>query len=262
MAGFLRRAAGECRNLDVTLGRSGTLLASCLLFEAARTHKSVDTKPLKNFADSAMTAIWKKAGSFDRTRRPSPAFDYLGIAHGWAGLLYATLRWCSCSGVSLPRQVEPSLWGLAACAERHGEGMRWPVLPADASGGYMSGWCHGSAGYVHLWTEAYRALGKTEFLALAESAARDTWEVRPQAGHICCGLAGQAYGLLALFQQTKDQVWLQRARKLARLAAGAAVTPEYASSLYKGDVGIAILAAEIATPDDACMPFFGREGWQ
>jgi eukaryotic-like serine/threonine-protein kinase len=32
-------------------------------------------------------------------------------------------------------------------------------------------------------------------------------------------------------------------------------------SLYKGDVGVALLAAELEAPHDACMPLFATEGW-
>jgi hypothetical protein len=30
-------------------------------------------------------------------------------------------------------------------------------------------------------------------------------------------------------------------------------------SLYKGDVGVALLAAELGAPEHACMPLFGSE---
>jgi hypothetical protein len=32
-------------------------------------------------------------------------------------------------------------------------------------------------------------------------------------------------------------------------------------SLYKGEVGIALLASDLSRPEAACMPFFEREGW-
>jgi serine/threonine-protein kinase len=32
-------------------------------------------------------------------------------------------------------------------------------------------------------------------------------------------------------------------------------------SLYKGDVGLAVLAADLAAPESACLPLFEAEGW-
>ena len=134
----------------------------------------------------------------------------------------------------------------------------------------MSGWCNGSAGYVFLWTQAHKATGEPRYLELAEGAAWNAWETRVDTGNLCCGLAGQSYALLNLFRHTGDSVWLRRARELAGLAAEALVTmrsrdsrgfeldlrPE---SLYKGEVGVAVLDADLGHPEYAHMPMFERE---
>ena len=36
---------------------------------------------------------------------------------------------------------------------------------------------------------------------------------------------------------------------------------ELGHSLYKGELGVALLAADLDHPEQACMPFFGDEGW-
>jgi serine/threonine-protein kinase len=83
-------------------------------------------------------------------------------------------------------------------------------------------------------------------------------------------MAGQSYALLNLFRHTGDSIWLRRAREVAGLAAEAAVTmrsrdnkgfeldlrPE---SLYKGDVGLAVLEADLGHPEHAHMPMFERD---
>jgi serine/threonine-protein kinase len=38
---------------------------------------------------------------------------FLGIAHGWAGVLYATMRWCRSLREALPGSVEIRLRQLA-----------------------------------------------------------------------------------------------------------------------------------------------------
>jgi hypothetical protein len=68
-----------------------------------------------------------------------------------------------------------------------------------------------------------------------------------------------------LFKFTRlsgDQVWRGRAAKFAqdavRFVSTKWCTP---NSLYKGDLGIALLAGDLADPSLACMPMFGPEGW-
>jgi hypothetical protein len=39
------------------------------------------------------------------------------------------------------------------------------------------------------------------------------------------------------------------------------VLTSHPDSLYKGNVGIAVLIAELERPEDATMPFLGAEGW-
>ena len=131
---------------------------------------------------------------------------------------------------------------------------------------YMPGWCNGTAGHIFLWTLAHSVFHDDIYLHLAEKAAWHTWESNNSIGNLCCGFAGQAYGLLNLYKHSGESIWLDRARVLACRAA-AWDTDTYVAmklapeSLYKGEMGVALLAAEISAPETACMPFFEREGW-
>jgi hypothetical protein len=134
----------------------------------------------------------------------------------------------------------------------------------------MPGWCNGSAGYVFLWTNAHKAFGESEYLDLAEGAAWHAWETRVPVGNLCCGMAGQAYALLNLYRHTGDSIWFRRAREAAGWAASATVdsrarggTAELElrfESLYKGDMGVAVLETDLGRPEQASMPMFEREG--
>ena len=133
----------------------------------------------------------------------------------------------------------------------------------------MPGWCNGSAGFVFLWTLAHKALGRAEYGALAEQAGFDAWEAESQIGNLCCGFAGQAYALLNLYKHTGDKGWLHGAQTQAQQAAlMIADMPRNeafqelairAESLYKGEMGVAVLAAELERPETAAMPLFERE---
>jgi len=133
----------------------------------------------------------------------------------------------------------------------------------------MSGWCNGSSGFVFLWTLAHQMLGKAEYGTLAEQAGLDAWESDGQIGNLCCGFAGQAYALLNLYKHTGDKAWLHgaqaQAQRAARSIQAMPSSGDYqelamrAESLYKGELGVAVLAAELEKPESAAMPLFERE---
>jgi serine/threonine-protein kinase len=187
------------------------------------------------------------------------------MAHGWAGLLYAALRWCTATGTPVPAQIRERLDQLGALSEYTGRGAQWPWELTPSDSGYMPGWCNGSAGYVFLWTLAARTFDDPSYQVLADKAAWNCWEDPDQAANLCCGLAGRSYALLHHYRQTRVSAWLERARSLAGPAAISIrdlptdENADYANSLYKGDVGVAVLLADLATPDAAVMPFFESE---
>jgi hypothetical protein len=258
---------------DLTLGRCGTVLVSALLLEALPMKDDRDRSLLLDLGDRALRSTWQQVAEFAPIQQGSPGLN-LGIAHGWAGVLYATLLWHLIAACRLPEGALERLKQLAACADPVGRGARWKLTldaPGARRGVPTPGWCNGSAGFVHLWTLAFRVLGEPEFLVLAEQAAWNAWQERWASGVLCCGLAGQAYALLSLYHCTGANDWLERARVLADLAAArlVAARSEPADlrpsdgisrwSLYRGDVGVALLAADLEHPDQARMPFFEPE---
>ncbi|HVU12109.1 MAG TPA: lanthionine synthetase LanC family protein [Phototrophicaceae bacterium] len=268
---FVAVAQADCESLDLTLGRSGVALTCGLLLDLARTLPAVDVTALLSLGSAAAERIWSEVEGYAPIGAGNP-IAYLGIAHGWAGILYAALRWSQASGWTLPNSTAQRLTELADLAEPVGQGARWAWSLAHP-GSTMPGWCNGSAGHVHLWTLAYEMVGEKQHLELAQKAARNIIETRSGSGNLCCGLAGQAYALLKLHRQTGDHEWLSQARTLAEKAALAVLElrrqpldqitaldlrPE---GLYKGEVGVALLATEISQPDKAVMPLFERIDW-
>ncbi|MDE3178514.1 MAG: protein kinase [Acidobacteriota bacterium] len=261
--------AAPCENLDVTLGRSGTLLAAALLLDACSGDKLLNTGPLIEFGNQTLALLWEKIRELGPIRE-CREIQYSGAAHGWAGILYAIMSWCRSSETPLPAGVDERLDQLARLGEDSGHRVRWKWSTvrrhAEQMGAYMTGWCNGTAGFVFLWTLAHRMLGRAEYGALAEKAGLDASESEGPTGNLCCGYAGQAYALLNLYKHTGGKVWLHRAQALAQRAARSilemprvgdflelALRPE---SLYKGELGVAVLAAELERPEFAAMPFF------
>lgn len=243
---FLHASKRPCAELDLTLGRSGSLLAASLLLPLH------DDPALRAFGSATLHEIWTALD----TRPPiasSPHGTFLGIAHGWAGYLYATLRWCIASGDALPARCVERLQQLAALRVAKGRGAWWPrIIGKDH---HIPGWCNGSAGHVFLFALAARV--DPHFLDGAELAAWNTFEEPRSLTSLCCGTAGRAYALLALYKHTGNREWLTRARSLANHAADAATaTTQHANSLWRGELGVAVLLADLASPEDARMPFF------
>jgi serine/threonine-protein kinase len=253
--------------LDLTLGRSGLLLAAALLCEASRGGGRLDAAPLREWGEDRLAALWRE---LDAEPEIAAGARRLGMAHGWAGYLYATLRWCQAVGRPLPPGLERRLDELAGLAQPWERGLRWPWYEDGGTTLTMPGWCNGSAGFVHLWNLAAQVLDGERWAALADGAAWHAWEAPSLTlgggADLCCGLAGRAYALLEHHRRHPDRPrWLERARELALRATAEVRAGHNAErlrdSLYKGELGVALLIADLERPEAAAMPFFGEEGW-
>jgi serine/threonine-protein kinase len=235
-------------------------------------HPLLNREPLAAFGASVLEGLWREIDGF----APIPEcrdLTFLGMAHGWAGVLFATMRWCQAAGRPLPGTLAERLGQLADLAEPAGRGLRWrrklgrrTRAGSTAGSGlfdYVPSWCNGSAGFVFLWTLAHRLSGEERFLRLAEGAAFDAADDPDNAADLCCGTAGRAYALLALHRATGESAWLHRAQALAvRAARSVRAVTMRRDSLYKGEVAVAVLAADLERPEESAMPFFEAEGWR
>ncbi|HYK04138.1 MAG TPA: lanthionine synthetase LanC family protein [Thermoanaerobaculia bacterium] len=257
----LRRALGPfvvasnrpCAGIDLTTGHSGSLLAAAMLLPIANDHP--EAAMLRAFGADTMRAIWNELDA----RPPIAATpdDFLGMAHGWTGYLYAALRWCAASGDALPPRLIDRLREFADLKTLRGRGACWPRTAGASPSATVPGWCNGSAGQLFLFTLAHTVLGDPEWLLLAERCAWNTWDEPRHNSDLCCGTAGRAYALLNLYKHTGATDWLSRARQLANHAATTATTTSFrTNALWKGELGVAVLIADLASPENARMPFF------
>ena len=241
-------------DLDLTVGRSSVLLVSALLYARAEPGWP-SAQRLAEHADRIRDGIWRDLAA---TTMP-----YYGLAHGLGGVAYASLMWALARGAAPPPGVRDVLNTLAGVAEPRERGACWPLTGPEGGlfGEFWPGWCHGNAGYVFLWNLAYATYGEDRFAQLAEQAA---WLAGEYAdiGHLCCGAAGQAYAALNHHRRTGDVRWYSRAVEIADRAARAGEGEadfKPPLSLYRGRVGLALLAAELRYPDSAAMPLFEFE---
>lgn len=234
---FIRATSAPCTSAELMFGHAGVLIATAWLVDAMAGVHRAHVQRLTVHGDRIFAAMPDCRG-----------ISWLGAAHGWTGVLYAALRWCKATGRAVPAEIDARLDELAGFGEPWGRGLRWPQS-RDAEPRYLSGWCNGTAGLVHLWTLA----GRDE---LAERAAWHVWEHPPEGlGSLCCGMAGAAYALLS-------RGWRQRAIQLADRAARAIVREsDTRDGLWYGEPGVALLAADLEAGGDGCMPLFSAEGW-
>ena len=252
-------AQGAAQTHDLMLGTAGALLGCALLTEIAPNH------PTLHHAGSIL--YQRLVGEMERLPpigKPSP-FEFYGIAHGWAGLLYAVLAWVRCTSTTLLDPIADRIEQLAACASRSGMVAHYPLGSSQSqrqSNARMAGWCHGSAGHIILWLAAHRAFMHPDYLKLAEMLAMDALNDEARIGSLCCGLGGRAYALLGLYRHTGEARWLEGARNLGQAAVhGIRPANLPMDSLYKGEVGLLALAFDLQQPERSAMPVFELEGW-
>jgi serine/threonine-protein kinase len=252
-------------NPDLTLGRAGTLVAFGSLIDLGRSMPLVDLSFVRAAGDGLAASLTAHLESLAPIAE-EPTLKYLGIAHGWSGIVYALLRWreATGSGTTTAALVD-RLDQLASAAEPTADGLRWPRLRRNSrsrSVDFVPSWCNGTAGFVHLWLTAERVLGEAGYRELACGAARDALGPVESGVDLCCGLSGRAYAVLALHRASGDEFWLREARKLAfRALRPRMLDAPFALSLYKGAVGPVVLAEELRAPMTASMPLFESENW-
>jgi hypothetical protein len=184
---------------------------------------------------------------------------YLGAAHGLVGNLHVLRR----GGALLPadrrdeveRRAVETLSRLAAVEDGRAN---WPTGaggPLIVNERIRVQWCHGAAGVLTaMWAAAPDDDAWGEVLL---SAGRLVWEAGPfrDSPGLCHGTAGNAYALLAVWQRTGDEHWLERARAFAQHAAAqveerAARLGHGRHSLFTGDEGVALCLASCLAGDE------------
>lgn len=178
--------------------------------------------------------------------------EYVGAAHGLVGNLNVLLRGRELLGADRRSEVERrAVETLTRLAVVEDGCANWPTGPGESlvqNDRIRVQWCHGAAGVVA--TLARIAPDDDEWGELLVAGGSLVWEAGPirDAPGLCHGTAGNAYALLALWERTADEQWLERARAFAHHAAlqaqeRAARLGRGHHSLFTGDEGVAMCLA-------------------
>jgi eukaryotic-like serine/threonine-protein kinase len=236
---------------DLTTGSAGQLLACAHVLSALPAGNR--TSALRSAGDAILDSLWERPHRL-RDEVIGSQQPYLGIAHGWAGVLLATFTWCRLRHRPVPRRAIQLLSELIAAADQTDAAEAWWPRIHGSREPPWRGWCHGSAGHVILMCEISRSLGP-DYIALAQAAARHARKITSNDVSLCCGLAGVAYAQLSVYRVTGSEEWLRSAVALSRRAQSQQ-HPESltANSLYKGPLALATLGADVAAPASSVMP--------
>jgi hypothetical protein len=226
---------------ELLYGAGGALVAAVLL-------------DLDDVARAAIERLWS-GWTFDSKLRAciwTQAFDdktrqFLGMAHGVAGNVYALLRAGGFQSAPHQRELlDRTVEVLKRRALTEKNAANWlPTLESPQKDLRVQ-WCHGAPGIVCGLAGAPK---HAELDALLLAAGEATWLAGPlkKGAGLCHGTAGNGYAFLKLHKRTRDTKWLERAR---RFAMHAITQRTGARGLYEGDVGLALYVKACIDVDD------------
>ena len=258
---FLDQSAGiEDAGPDYTFGQAGTLIACANLLPVVKWHQMPGLEALRRFGDLVETAL---LASVTRMVADSPnggIHGKTGAAHGMAGYLFALLQWRWLTGQAVTGEVCNLLRQFANLGIPVDRGIAWPHTIPFAKPKFHGGWCNGAAGLVQLWLAAFRATQDPHWLDTAECGAWSVWDAEDAGWDLCCGRAGRAYALLEFAAATGKEEWLVRATAFAvRAVAEMRLTPAEYVGLYRGAIGVIVMASDVTVGRPRSMPFYGEE---
>ncbi|XP_028049569.1 lanC-like protein 2 isoform X2 [Monomorium pharaonis] len=140
--------------------------------------------------------------------------EYIGAAHGLAGILYLLLQARQyLTQIQIDNYIKPSLDYLKKLRYSSGNFLS----SVESSSDRLVQWCHGAPGMSALFCLAYKVFEDSTYLEIAIQCGDIIWErgLLKKGYSICHGVAGNGYAFLHLFQQTKDIKYLYRACKFA-----------------------------------------------
>lgn len=224
---------------DVMWGTPGTLVAARIMRDETGEERWDDA------CRAGAEALWSRRDGEGYWTQRLHGEEHKGLSppHGLVGNVQA-LR--PLLDEERRARLERETNALLARAAHIEDGLaNWPYVErpelASAAGEIRLQWCAGAPGIV---IAAAEYLDEELLLAGAELVWRAGPPTMEKGYGICHGTAGNGYALLAAFGRTGDEKWLERARSFAAHALGQVERQGGRYSLWTGDVGAALFAAD------------------
>lgn len=249
---------------EMLYGRAGYLY-SLLLVQREVSPSAVDDSLVRG----VVTAILDSGRSLAQQRKSSVPLlyqwhdkDYLGAAHGTAGILFMLMQARKhLTKEELDEVVRPTIDYLASLFFRSGN---FPSsLGSDRD--RLVQWCHGAPGAVYLFGKAYQVFGNESYLEEAKRSGECVWErgILRKGYGLCHGTAGNGYALLYLYQITHEPKYLYQAAQFGLWCQDYGThgcrTADRPLSLYEGLAGTLYYLVDLEDPENARFPAFVLE---
>ncbi len=252
VASFVHACGAPAAVDEFALGRAGVLVA-CLRLREALAPMGIHDDALGRLEQACVDSLTGVlAGPLDDGAGGGLGS---GVAHGWAGVLFAMLRWSESYGLEVPEAARSKMGELIARGEPHGRGLRWPIRLSGPRT-FMPTWCNGSAGMALVFALGAKLTGRTEYAEATARAAYNCLDNPASAAGLCCGVAGQSYAFLAAADVTGDRRWLARAERQVRGATDSPTLRWRPDSLWNGAPGLALLCEDLTAPSGDGFPLF------
>ncbi|XP_066903085.1 glutathione S-transferase LANCL1 isoform X1 [Halyomorpha halys] len=245
---------------ELLYGRVGYLYA--LLFVENEIGPIIPVEVIKDCIEAIIEGGVSKAQS---THFPAPLqyewynTNYLGAAHGVAGILYVLL--CAnqfLTEVQRQQIIKPTIDWLKE--------NRFPSGNFKSSYGRdrdsLVHWCHGSPGFVYLFMLAHKVYNNPEYKDLAIQCGDVVWHrgLLKKGYSICHGVSGNAYAFLHLYKNTRDLKYLYQAACFldwcTTYPTHEGRKPDTPYSLFEGIAGLDYFLTDVQNPEDANFPAF------
>lgn len=233
-------------SMDLTFGVPGALIGVGSLLRRAP-----ETTELLGCGNRLATRIDAYLGFDGDSSSKIESMKYLGMAHGWCGVLFARLLWSDFEPTHCNEILARRISQLASFVQRQGSRLLWPRLRQSTSGKveFLPSWCNGAAGFSLLWALAVRHGLDSSYGLLMEQAIQSSLELANDMSDLCCGRAGRG---LAVIQANSISMVDCAQVKAAKLVDDAMLNPVFGGfselSLLKGMLGVQIAHLACRSP--------------
>jgi len=250
---------------EMLYGRSGYLY-SLLLIKTHITTTLVTDEILRNVINAIIESGRRTAREEYSKRANGPPLryfwhgkEYIGAAHGYAGILYQLLqcKWLL-TDEELNSLIKPTIDYLLTVRYSSGNSPSSIGSTTDQ----LVHWCHGAAGMVSLYTKAYEIFGDQKYINAAAESCEVIWSrgLLTKGYGLCHGTAGNAYAFVNLYKATKDEKHLHRAIKFIEWCCDygkhSSRIPDRPWSLFEGLAGTIYFLFDVIKPDNSHFPAY------
>jgi len=265
---FLESDPLGCGSDEVLVGRAGYILGALWIKQVTQ----VDAVPVSQLYKLCDTMLNSGRSYANKVKSPSPLMyqyyktEYLGAAHGVAGILQAFLSVPGYFQYNPGAEPEVKAAVDFYLSLQNQEG-KFPCAMDEIGGSRrhpdddLVHWCHGAPGAVYMLARAYLVWKENKYLQAALKCGECVWNkgLLKKGPGICHGIAGSGYVFLLLFRLTGESNQLYRAEKFGEFLFcedfRQARVPDCPFSLYEGWAGTACYLADLIQPHKSTFPF-------